>query len=1721
MKNKITLLVLLVAYAAISQGGATNFDKQLQFSPVSPEAGSLGNFKNFAPSTLTGRMQFSVPVYTIPVGQYSWPISLEYGYGGLILEGKPSMTGLGWFLSGNGTVVREVRGNPDDVPYGYYDTTRKIKQKIDTYLQSGDISLEDFRNFRDGKYDSQVDKYNVSVGNVRFSFKLDQYNNPIYLSDHNNKVSFSDEMISVIDDAGIIYEFSDVEKNDTTDESPFTLQEHTTAWNLTRILYPNGRSIRFQYADDRYESYDFNAYGAYATNYVGPGEIPPGTRGTYEHTMSKTNINRKLLFRILFDQGAVTFTIGEKEGRKLYTNIVVKNNKGQTIHHYDLSYEGPRDVLTQITDRGEDYYGFEYHNTTMPEFFLSKTRFPVNQDNWGFYNGQSNEFALNIPNSRFDADKAPNFYSTLKGAMKKITYPTGGYATINYEQNEIRGYPGENNPDIHLNRQIVVRLQSKRDLDEPMEKGVSFSYTFDRPTIARISSTMRGTRDNTRLQLRITRNDLCPLSSANLVSDDYYTNAAHLREVTNDGSNVYIPRMCPTLGDDYEVDGGDPSEYIDQTQTSGGRIIIEPGTYRFSVRNRLHRLSDAFGQIKVQFHQPVSDAPISRKVGGIRVASIETYDPQTAKTTKKYFDYDDAQGVSSGYLVQNKVEATRFNITASCSFDNPDDKPPHIYAFFQDVYSIKRYSTLDEAQGYPVYYEWVKEAEEFIKEEVPIDDSGDLTGGFNPDGFPILTSLRNAKKIIKHYPKGYTWTHYIPHRPSSKADFILYPKDRDLSESRIWEEGVVQYDTARDTVKPVSHTIYAYKEVGKPTDQQPPYIRDNYPWSFKISLSEDIHSDCDSPGSELYPNTVLGEQMIIGDHTVQRYRERHKRYIQEVKGTKEYFYDGTTPTITTQRVESAYNDRNYLKETRSANSNGEVFITRYAYPDDVTTVSSLQGGDLLQQDYNVIDRLKAPNKHRIATPIQVANYKKKGNEETLLSTERNLYRYGPANTTIIAKKALQTLKGIPSSINILEPRVTFHQHDNHGNPLEVSKADGSHIVYIWGYQDQYPIAKIDNATYDQVAGFVSNLKTQSNADNDRTTGNIGKEGALRQSLNALREALPNALVTTYTYDPLVGITSMTDPTGYTTYYRYDHLNRLDYTADANNKVLQKYNYNYEGDKGGSFDEITTTFTTPPALTGVAVTITANSTGGSGSFLYEWKIDGHIVPGTASSISHTFATPGDKTIHCKVVDKATGAFKSFSGSIRAYPPLTTPSITPEHAAAGISTRFKVLNVGGGSGKRTYEWYVDSVKLLANGGSINQSFDAGAHIIKFIVKDDIIPGHFAEVSKTIQVHQPLTNPRVDAVVNNYVVKGTKIDLVTSNIGGGSGHKTYEWYLKGVKQSATGTSFSYTPVATGNYHVKFKVIDTRIPDHYKEGNITLYAYNPFVLKSITATKTKALTGVPIDFNVSRSGGSDKYLYEWKINGGAPVSNYYTLQKSFSTKGTYNVSCTVRDARTDQAPITKSVNVTIYKPLNTPKIHLPSLNNGEPGHYLAGRTVNMNAQNIGEGSGHRRYEWYFNGVKQSATGTSFSKHFGSKGTYTIKFRVIDTQLANHFKEVTRKVYIHNRMVINGPYATTSETITRGQSVRFEIDAGRGSGSYVYSWSMDGPIGPGTGGTNRTTYSYGPNETGSYTFHCRARDTKTGVELENSVTSYITVRPEGGGSGGGGGDTDPPVDEY
>lgn len=168
-----------------------------------------------------------------------------------------------------------------------------------------------------------------------------------------------------------------------------------------------------------------------------------------------------------------------------------------------------------------------------------------------------------------------------------------------------------------------------------------------------------------------------------------------------------------------------------------------------------------------------------------------------------------------------------------------------------------------------------------------------------------------------------------------------------------------------------------------------------------------------------------------------------------------------------------------------------------------------------------------------------------------VSIEQSSYEFMQPDKSIIELSNVKLQKfNFP-----LEQRYGFYQYDVKGNILERSKTGDVMEVYIWGYGKQYPVAKIVGSDYTKVKSLFNQTVVDTSTNDQQ----------IRDELNKIRIGLTSvdAQVTTYTYLPLVGITSETSPEGRTIFYEYDNFQRLRLIKDQNGKILKQFDYQYQ------------------------------------------------------------------------------------------------------------------------------------------------------------------------------------------------------------------------------------------------------------------------------------------------------------------------------------------------------------------------------------------------------------------------------------------------------------------------------------------------------------------------------------------------------------------------------
>lgn len=251
-----------------------------------------------------------------------------------------------------------------------------------------------------------------------------------------------------------------------------------------------------------------------------------------------------------------------------------------------------------------------------------------------------------------------------------------------------------------------------------------------------------------------------------------------------------------------------------------------------------------------------------------------------------------------------------------------------------------------------------------------------------------------------------------------------------------------------------------------------------------------------------------------------------------------------------------YNGRKQLIKTRTSNSRSEIVEENFKYPE-----LEISGGTT-----SIIQNMVNKN---IISPVIESTTKKSelpstSADKIINGFKINYFEFPTTNASIIKPFESFDLEIIPSgNIYTLKDKIT--KYSANGNPLEYLSKNTIYSSYEYGYSDQYMVVKAENvnqATLSSAinaslpAGF-SNLESLLNS---FTIPN----GNWRIFNTNLRNNLPaNSFVTTYTYDPLIGVTSITDPKGDTITYTYDSFGRLQNVKDKDGNILSENEYHYK------------------------------------------------------------------------------------------------------------------------------------------------------------------------------------------------------------------------------------------------------------------------------------------------------------------------------------------------------------------------------------------------------------------------------------------------------------------------------------------------------------------------------------------------------------------------------
>ncbi|GAA4235730.1 hypothetical protein GCM10022291_18420 [Postechiella marina] len=1105
----------------------------------SPKAMDFEKYGNIPVSTYTGIPNISIPIYTIRQGDIQIPISLSYHASGIKVEPEAGEVGLGWVLNSGGIISRTIYGYNDFVTGGgngnHYHKRTDILDITKTesatgnrifppnhttggpvFANNGSYDISDFLGEISG-YDFEPDHYNYNFlgRSGRFVFSRD---GTAHLSEKKEldigfKNGLNNEGFIIYDGKGFKYTF-DVQEKMHTGGDP--LSNHVMSWLLKEIESPTGDKVTYNYSDLSNSSTITTVSLTQTSPEKSYLEVTPSAgnyalaqascnSGTERNYFTESIHQNRYLESIDFDNGRLVFE---------YDNTRIDNN-GKKLDKIELY---TKDALGQLSADPIKEFELEY------EYF----------DSVGGFN-KSNE-------TNYPGPTPSNDYNNKRLKLKEVI-ETG-------KQPYIFSYVNEYNANSFVG------------------KG-SFSKDYWDYYNASGAST------------------LIPVyAGRNLIDDEAYSvlPGADRRANPSVVSNFSLESIT------YPTGGKTEFEYESNTydfENSSGNIgfanfyedkdVISPHSYSF-FHNKFHDgeyKSDSFTineTVEIQYSLTLA---------------CDAYDPEC----KDRWHSDVTTLFKS--LDGNYYDHSMFCVNNGTNQGGPDEcNITGSFTLSPGTYSIESSLTGSGLSSLYANYKWraLKSSE-----ELPIHyGGGQRVKKIYDYATSALTTPTNVREFIYHYTDPVTnneksygkrisplvfmtdveaWYFYefrpdpdpgLPPIPedamcrtvtrksnnaiSSSGNLIGYSKviinhntngeNGRTIEEYFCEPDVSEYYTHDIVIPPVPYSsnglMLKRQDFSKESGNfiKVKEIENNYSSEPTININ---NSELIVGISRTYWNNHIGEPFTFDDNVYDHkslfitYPTIKSDWIKLLSSTERtYDLDGTNPVVTTTNYDYDNEVNKLATQITTTNSKGEVLTSESKYAED------------LNNTY-----LKSKHMHSIPLWQQ-----QKIGTSIVSTTETEYAQSGLPLPTLI-----KTSKGtnIP-----LEPRVNFENYDDKGNILQVSKENGIKISYIWGYNKQYPVAKIENATYSQVEATGINLTTINNPDTS--------DSNMRIELNKIRNhvSMQNAMVTTYTYDPLIGVTSTTNPMGYTMYYEYDDFNRLKQVKDADGKILSQNQYHYKG-----------------------------------------------------------------------------------------------------------------------------------------------------------------------------------------------------------------------------------------------------------------------------------------------------------------------------------------------------------------------------------------------------------------------------------------------------------------------------------------------------------------------------------------------------------------------------
>ncbi|GGG25126.1 hypothetical protein GCM10011344_27250 [Dokdonia pacifica] len=761
---------------------------------------------------------------------------------------------------------------------------------------------------------------------------------------------------------------------------------------------------------------------------------------------------------------------------------------------YSFTYEQTNNLPKKDSD-AMDFWGFyngvHTNSTSIPSLGrFAKSYLPQ-------FPGNPEELHTGSTYFNFEGDnKSANFNYGKIGLLTKVEYPTGGYSLLIYEPHD--AVIDVTQPYVVTERFPVNNRIKNTSLEN--EDLYNFTYLY-----------LKNSADPT---FNFYDHEFQPGNSGTEISANFTVTAPTLVRVqadlrTEQGAECLpewsgLPRFIIENTLDTSIQYpifyyDDFSEVLLETINLTRQVIVPPGMYRIKDIQPLPPNGACTPGLSIQnrvytkFEASGNEVFAERfEIGGARVYSITHFGNNQEFISKKQYDYSLPDVNDPTIASSGKLMNDIIFHSKSYGYYSYD---PRVNPSEFNISSTSSLRGLPSAQGNHIGYTTVKE-----------------------------TDLDNNNTVLSTVER----TYHNRANIYAKESFTRYRHGNVNANGYDWV-------TVKNTLLTGLSPRTSYNNINGNVLSERIYDDQGALLQLTENMYDIFSINSDTTyfaGFMAYPHSGnLNDPYFENNETYHTYRFNNnyaKTALLRASFTTEYLPNGGQ--MFSEQYQEYIPETGDLLITESIISDTESRSIKYYYPYS-QSVSSLSGMSMLLND-NQYSKVVRTESYINADKIATRDFDFNTLSGNVVPIKQN------------TKKGSETEKHV---------RELYEKYDDRGNLLQKRQKNGQPITYIWGYNKQYIVAKVVNATYSQIenlSAFGQNFNIQN--------------GLSSNQENQLRN-IANTLVTTYNYNPMIGVTKVSDPRGDFQTFEYDSENRLIAVRDQNNNLLKEYEYNINPD----------------------------------------------------------------------------------------------------------------------------------------------------------------------------------------------------------------------------------------------------------------------------------------------------------------------------------------------------------------------------------------------------------------------------------------------------------------------------------------------------------------------------------------------------------------------------